>query len=181
MAGWVDIDVSARGEAQLDALRAADLGDLGPVVYASSSTRALRTAAAAAHGRRIITLRSLREIGCGDVDGWLLADVASRFPELWERNLAQNDPDFRWPGGESYRHFRVRITRALRAIAAQERGQRVLVATHAGAIAQIVGSIEGVSPARWEAHRPANCSVTTVACDEDGTLRLLEFNRPIPT
>jgi broad specificity phosphatase PhoE len=55
----------------------------------------------------------------------------------------------------------------------------VLVVTHAGAIAQVVGEAEGTSPARWETARPANCSVTTVECDDDGTIRVVEFDRRV--
>ncbi|HYO75872.1 MAG TPA: histidine phosphatase family protein [Thermoanaerobaculia bacterium] len=179
MAGWCDIAVSAQGEAQLAALRRVALGALAPLVYSSTSPRALRTAAAAARGRRVVPLRSLREISCGDVEGWLIKDVMRSHPELWERNMAQDDPDFGWPGGESYARFRARVLRALRGIAARHRGERVLVATHAGAIAQVAGHIDGVTAARWELHRPANCSVTTVECDRDGTMRLIEFDRRI--
>lgn len=179
MAGWCDIPVSEQGEVQLAALRRISLGDLAPLVYSSASPRAIRTAAAAARGRRVVPLRSLREIDCGEVDGWLIADVARRHPELWRRNLAQDDPGFAWPGGESYGEFRRRVLRALRGIAARHRGERVLAVTHAGAIAQVVGHFEGVSPARWECYRPVNCSVTTVEWDDDGTIRVVDFDRRI--
>lgn len=179
MAGWCDIPLSERGEIQLDALRRVSLGELAPLVYSSTSPRAMCTAAAVARGRSVVPLRSLREIACGDVDGWLITDVARRHPDLWRRNLAQDDPDFCWPGGESYRSLRARVLRALRGISARHRGARVLVVTHAGPVAQVVGHIEGVSPARWECYRPANASITTVACDDDGTMRLLELDRRI--
>jgi broad specificity phosphatase PhoE len=173
MAGWCDIPVSERGEVQLAALRLVSFGELAPLVYSSSSPRALRTAAAAARGRRVVPLRSLREISCGEVDGWLIEEVARRHPDLWRRNLAQDDPGFGWPGGESYRHFRTRVLRALRGIAGRHRGERVLVVTHAGAIAQVIGHVRGTSPARWECDRPANCSVTTIECGDDGALRVI--------
>ena len=179
MAGWCDIPLSEQGEAQLDALRRISLGDLAPLVYSSTSPRAMRTAAAAARGRRVVPLRALREISCGEVEGWLLADVARRHPDLWRRNLAQDDPGFAWPGGESYATFRQRVLRALRGIAARHRGQRVLVTTHAGVIAQVVGHTKGISAACWQSYRPANCSVTVVACDDDGAIRVVEFDRRI--
>lgn len=177
MAGWCDIPLSATGEAQLAAVDPETFDGAASVVYTSTSPRARRTAEAAAAGRRVIPLRSLREIGCGTVEGWLVIDVARRFPELWQRHLAQDDPDFRWPGGESYGHFRQRVLRAVRAIGRRHPGQRVVVVTHAGAIGQIVGSIRGTTPAAWEPYRPPNCSVTTIECDPDGTMRLLEFGR----
>ena len=179
MAGWCDIPISEQGEAQLHALRRVSLGALAPIVYSSTSPRALRTAAAAARGRRVLPLRSLREISCGRVDGWLVADVARRHPDLWQRNLAQDDPGFGWPGGETYRRFRSRVLRAVRGIAARHPGERVLVVTHAGAIAQVVGEAEATSPAQWERYRPANCSVTTVEVSDHGSLCVIEFDRRI--
>lgn len=176
MAGWVDIPVSDRGEAQLRTLADVSFEGLSSIVYSSTSPRAIRTAAAAAGGRTVIPLRALREISCGDVDGWLIRDVERRYPELWRRNLAQDDPGFGWPGGESYDRFRRRVLRVLRGIARRHPGERVLVATHAGVIAQAVGQARGVSAAAWEKHRPANCSVTTIEWDEDDTVRLVEFD-----
>lgn len=177
MAGWCDIPLSATGEAQLAAVDPDVFDGAASVVYSSTSPRARRTAEAVAAGRRVTPLRSLREIGCGTVEGWLVMDVARRFPELWQRHLAQDDPGFRWPGGESYRQFRARVLRAARAIARRHPGERVIVVTHAGVVGQIVGSIDGTTPAAWEAHRPPNCSVTTVQCAGDGTMRLVEFGR----
>lgn len=176
MAGWSDIPLSPFGEAQLEALRRVSFGTTAASVYASTSPRALRTAEAALRGgQRIVRSRSLREISCGAVDGWLTSEVAVRHPELWLRNLRQDDPDFRWPGGESYREFRARVLRALGGIAARHCGERVLVVTHAGAIAQAVGHIRGVTPAAWEPHRPSNCSLTTLEWRADGTARLIEL------
>jgi 2,3-bisphosphoglycerate-dependent phosphoglycerate mutase len=174
MAGWTDTPLSERGEQQLAALE--PLIGIAPVVYSSTLPRALRTARVAAGARRIVALRSLREISCGDVDGWLIDDVVARHPDLWQRNLAQDDPDFCWPGGETYRRFRTRVLRALHGIAARHPGERVLVVTHAGAIAQAIGSIHGTTPARWDQFRPRNCSITTLERDPDGTLRLLDFD-----
>lgn len=179
MAGWCDIPLSLQGEAQLRRLEEMPFDGIAPVVYASTSPRALRTADAAAGGRTVVPLRSLREISCGEVEGWLVSDLARHFPELWQRNAAQDDAGFAWPGGESYEKFRQRILRALRAIAARHRGGRLLIVTHAGAIAQVVGHVKRLSPARWESYRPANCSVTILECEDDGTLRLVAFDRRI--
>jgi broad specificity phosphatase PhoE len=111
---------------------------------------------------------SLREIGCGGVDGWTLARVRRRFPRLWAANLARADERFRWPGGESYREFRARCLRAIRRIAAAHLGARVVVVTHAGVITQVLAAIHGIAPARWDAFRVGNASVTVVRWDRRG-------------
>lgn len=171
MAGWAEIPLSARGESQLDYLRTAGFDGVDPIVYTSRSSRALRTALAAAQGRTVVTTRALREISCGDVEGWHVNDVVARFPDLWERNLAQEDPHFRWPGGESYLDFRRRVLHAIRGIATRHAGKRVLVVTHAGFIAQALGHVHGLSPACWEKFRPRNSTVTTIECNGDGDPR----------
>jgi broad specificity phosphatase PhoE len=58
--------------------------------------------------------------------------------------------------------------RAVRAIARQHMGQRVLVVTHAGVINQVIGSITGASAAKWETPRPRNTSITHVLWGNSG-------------
>jgi broad specificity phosphatase PhoE len=48
----------------------------------------------------------------------------------------------------------------VRSIAAAHQSGRVAIVTHAGVISQIIGSLSGVSPARWGLFRPGNASVT---------------------
>lgn len=175
MAGWTDIPLSDLGEAQLACIRERlEIRGADLVIYSSDLTRARRTAEAVGGGRAVRSLRSLREISCGIVDGWLVNDVRSRFPELWQQNESQIDAGFAWPGGESYAEFRARVLRALGGIAARHAGGRVIVVTHAGVIAQAVGTIRGTSPAGWAKWRPGNCSVTTVAWEDRP--RLVDFD-----
>jgi broad specificity phosphatase PhoE len=108
----------------------------------------------------------LCEIDCGAADGLSVRAVQERYPREWARNLEEVDPDFRWPGGESYRELRARSLCAVRDIAAAHRGQRVVVVTHAGVISQLLGWLAGHSAARWSPLRPRNGSVTELAwCD----------------
>jgi alpha-ribazole phosphatase/probable phosphoglycerate mutase len=108
------------------------------------------------------SVEDLREVGCGEVDGWSIPQVQERYPDFWKVNLRQDDPDFRWPGGESYREFRGRALAAIRHIAASHPGERVAVVTHAGVICTVIGWLHGTGPAEWEKFRPGNCSVTEV-------------------
>lgn len=163
MAGWADIPLSTQGEAQLEVLRQQfDTRGTELVVYSSDSTRTVRTAEAIAAGRTITPLRSIREISCGIVDGWMISDVKVRFPDLWRVNASESDPHFSWPGGESYIEFRTRVLQALGGIARRHPGGRVVVVTHAGVVSQVIGHIKGTSAAAWSQWRPGNCSVTTI-------------------
>ncbi|AUX32096.1 MULTISPECIES: histidine phosphatase family protein [Sorangium] len=177
MSGWTDTPLDARGREEAEALgRRLARGPAFDAVYASPLSRALETAriAAGAWGP-VRTHDGLREIGCGDVDGAPIEEVKARHAALWEANLRQDDDDFRWPGGESYRELRARSLAAIGAIAAAHPGQRVLVVTHAGVIGQILGALHGVPAARWEPFRPGNASLTSLAWQGDRGV-LLRFD-----
>jgi alpha-ribazole phosphatase/probable phosphoglycerate mutase len=147
------------------------------VLYASPLLRALETARPVAHavGAEIRLEPGLREIHCGEVDGWPVEEVRRRYPDLWEANLRQDDEGFRWPGGESYRELRERSLGAFRRIAAAHPGERILVVTHAGVISQVLGCLHGINPSRWECYRPGNCSLTELDWEGE-TGRLVSFD-----
>jgi broad specificity phosphatase PhoE len=111
---------------------------------------------------RIRVLRSLAEVDCGVLDGLTIESVRRDHAGIWAENEAQSNDDFRWPGGETYKEFRRRVVRAVRAIARKHPGERVILITHAGVINQILGTIAGQSAARWENFRPGNATITEV-------------------
>ena len=165
MVGRMDVPLSDLGRRQAEALRLR-LTREPPVaaVYSSPLQRALETARLAAGpllgAPRL--MKSLSEIDCGSLDGLRIAEVQARHPELWAANLRQDDPDFRWPGGESYRELRERSLEAVHRISRVHPGERVLVVTHTGVISEVLGSIHGIDPACWESYRPGPASVTVV-------------------
>jgi broad specificity phosphatase PhoE len=118
---------------------------------------------------------SLREIHCGRLEGVPLVEVQRRYPSLWQANLRQTDDGFRWPGGESYRDFRRRVLRAVATVANAHPGQQVMIVTHAGVISQVLGALNGIRAARWEAFRPSNASLTIVDW-ADGTGHVRTFD-----
>jgi broad specificity phosphatase PhoE len=133
-------------------------------VYSSPSQRAAETARAIAR-RSALPLRfaaDLREIHCGEVDGCSVGEVQQRYPEHFRENLRQNNPEFRWPGGESYQEFRERCLHRIEHIAQFHAGQRIVLVTHAGVIAQVFGAMFGASPAAWGQFRPDNASISEV-------------------
>jgi alpha-ribazole phosphatase/probable phosphoglycerate mutase len=179
LSGWTDVPLSALGirEAELVARRFRSEPPVA-AVYASPLRRARFTAACVAQvaGASVVVDPDLREIGCGLADGLTVEEVRAEFPEAWERNARQDDDDFRWPGGgESYREFRDRCVRSLRAIAARHRGERVAVVTHTGVITQVLGSLSGLPPARWQAYRAGNASITRLEWGGD-RVRVIRFD-----
>ena len=178
LCGWTDPPLSPLGLGQAHALRAQIGREPAAVaVYASPLRRARDTAQTVADALALpLRLRrSLREIGCGVVDGWPLWRVQQCYPELWAANLAQVDAAFRWPGGESYRSFRARALRAVGRILAAHPGERVIVVTHTGVITQVLGALAGTSAARWDAFRVGNASITELRW-QHGRSSLLRFD-----
>lgn len=176
MNGWADVPLGVEGllQAQQVGERLRREHPIAPV-YSSPLRRTAETARPIAAGtqRMFRFVRSLREINCGVVDGWPVSRVRSEYPEWWEANLRQQDDEFRWPEGESYRHFRARVLRAIASIARRHEGEEVIVVTHTGVITQIIGSFCGEPPARWDTWRPHHASITTieVAGDEAKLVR----------
>ena len=179
MSGWTDLPLTSLGWWQVERLaqRMRSGAEAFAALYASPLQRTRDTA------RAVVPVSLgplqleplLREIHCGDFDGLPVEEVRRKAPELWEANLRQDDADFRWPGGESYRELRARSLAALHSLAARHPGQRVAVVTHAGVISQVLGALAGTSPARWEDFRPGNTALTEVAWSEEGG-RCLSFD-----
>jgi alpha-ribazole phosphatase/probable phosphoglycerate mutase len=171
MSGWTDVPLTALGHRQAQAVASRLARRFGRTpVYASPLQRARQTAHPVAEhlGAPLRLLLGLREICAGAVDGWPVEAVRARFPRSWAAHERQEDDDFRWPEGESYRELRARVLRALRRIAAAHAGGPVVVVTHAGPITQVMGWIQGTPPARWSCHRAGNCSVTEVLWTPSG-------------
>lgn len=177
MSGWTDVPLSARGVREAELLRARlAAGPAFAAIYTSPLGRARELAALLARdGGAPRVERDLAEISCGAVDGWHVDEVRARHPELWRRNERQDDPAFRWPGGESYLELRARCVGAAGRIAAAHPGERVAVVTHAGVVAQVLGFIAGASPACWGRFRPENASLTVVEWSGQGA-RLVSFD-----
>jgi broad specificity phosphatase PhoE len=170
MGGWTDLPLTERGSWEASTLASRLLDEQRPsAIFSSPLQRAAQTAVLL--GERlsiepVVLEPALREIGCGEVDGWPVRRVQERYPDAWANNSKQTDPDFRWPGGESYREFRERVLCAMAAIARRYPAQRVLVVTHAGVVSQLIGWVRGENPARWDAFRPRNATVTELRWSE---------------
>jgi broad specificity phosphatase PhoE len=171
MSGWTNFPLSDVGRRQAEALhRRLAAEDRAVALYTSPLQRAADTARILEDlaGGGALPCEGLREISCGEVDGVPVDQVQEKYPDLWASNLRQDDPDFRWPGGESYRELRRRSLAAVRSITVAHPGERVYLVTHAGVVSQLIGAIRGTSPAEWERFRPGNCSLTELRWNSRG-------------
>lgn len=176
--GWLDVPLSAKGRQQIQAFSTGADGERPTALYTSSLVRA-RATSEALGGAWALAARvdpDLREIHCGAFEGLGVAAVQREHAAVWARNAAENDDDFAWPGGESYRAFRERSFAALARIAARHPAERVAVVTHTGVITQVIGLLEGLAPACWSHNRVAPFSGTEVQWLHERPQRLLSFN-----
>lgn len=181
LCGSFDVPMSPSGFAQLEALvQRKATGPRPHALYASTLTRATQVASrlGPAWGLDSHPAEWAREIHCGQLEGRPLEELRVRFPGLWARNQAQDDDDFAWPGGESYRAFRTRVLAGLATVGANHAGERVAIVTHAGVISQVLGTIRGRTASAWAVDRPDPLTATEVAWEDGGPIEVLTYNDP---
>ncbi len=103
------------------------------IVYVSGSQRAVQTARIIVPRRPAVMQQTLREMDFGSFEGLHADEIAQRMPEAWQAYLS-SPQTFEFPGGDSVPRFLEGAVKAVRQIAAQHDGQRVLVVTHKGVI-----------------------------------------------
>jgi probable phosphoglycerate mutase len=134
--GHLPVPLNARGREQAEAL-AAHLREI-PIdaVYSSDLLRARQTAEAIVRrsGRKICYEERLREWDLGILSGMLRVQAERDYPQAARiyRNYLVDEP---LPGGESIRQRFERVTGAVADVASRHPGQRVLVVSHGGPLA----------------------------------------------
>jgi broad specificity phosphatase PhoE len=179
LCGWFDPPLTPTGSRTLAALEArACLRGAPDALYTSPLHRAHEVALALSRAWYLppIVVPDVREICCGLVDGMRLDELEARYPDLWTRNLAQDDEAFGWPDGESYGAFRARVVGSLDVIARRHAGGTVAVVTHAGVVSQVLGILRARSAAAWEADRPGLLTGTRVTWRDGAPRALLSYS-----
>lgn len=89
-----------------------------------------------------LTDSSLREQNFGIVDGLRVDDIKVQHADAWAQWL-RFEADYGMPGGETTRQFHTRVMDAVRRIAQQYQGQKVMVVTHGGVLDMIWRTARG--------------------------------------
>jgi probable phosphomutase (TIGR03848 family) len=156
------------GREQANAV-ATGLAELAKVdaVYASPLERTRETAApiAAARGLKVQIDRGLLECDFGDWTGKALKDLM-KLPE-WA-TVQRYPSGFRFPNGESFHEMQLRITGAVRNLAARHPGGVIVAVSHADPIKAAVADALGTHLDLFQRIVISPCSVTAVAYGAGG-------------
>ena len=133
--GQSESDLSEAGVIQAKALAHRLARENFSTIYTSDLKRAYQTAehAATRTGHPITVEVRLRERHMGIFQGLTLKEIEERYPEE-HRKLAQRDPVFVIPDGESTLQLQQRAVGVIEEIATRHEGKRVVVITHGGII-----------------------------------------------
>ncbi|MEN4040969.1 MAG: histidine phosphatase family protein [Anaerolineaceae bacterium] len=113
------------------------------MIYASDLGRARETAQILAGDRQVIFDPRLREIKQGEWEGALFSEIRQRFAGFFENR--QEDPlNSRPPGGESLKEVADRVLACVDAIAAENKGARILLVSHGLSLATILARAEHI-------------------------------------
>jgi len=145
--GQYDSRVTARGRAQIEALRLRFKDVPIDAVYASDLTRTRMTARALTDGRDLeaVLMPALREVDMGlwEDRGW--GDVAYEYPG--EFDTFNDRPHlFHAPGGESMIEVADRMEAAFHEITQKNAGKTVCIVTHGMAIRALLNRLYGHAP-----------------------------------
>lgn len=173
--GSTDTPLTERGlrQAELVAKHLATRAPTAAVLYASDLQRARDTARAIerATGLPLRLDPTLREYHLGSWEGKSYQELHQEH-RLWHHMKA--DPDFAPHGGESPRQVTDRFTSALRRIAAEHPGERVIVVSHGGALAMALGALLDGSYGQWR-RVMENCAVSELVIEPKP--ELVTFNQ----
>jgi 2,3-bisphosphoglycerate-dependent phosphoglycerate mutase len=161
--GQTDVPLSAVGEAQARALRAALAGQRFAAAYASDLARVRQTAAPAVAdlGLDLRLDPALRERHYGKFETLTYAEARERLPEDYARFKAK-DLDYDFGSGESLRRFYERAVGCLGAIAARHAGESVLVFTHGGVLEMVHRHAHGSGLAAPRAFEIPNAAINWI-------------------
>ena len=180
MQGQTDVLLSEAGlhQANLVAAWIAEQPVKFEIIYTSDLQRAAQTAQAIAERLDIVPIpvKALREIHCGDWEGFTGVEMDSKFPEEREK-WRVNRYTYRIPGGENVADVQSRVSEFYWGMVKQHKGQAILVVTHGLALLSLVAALQGVHIEEYWRKKTfiGNTSVTIVS-HANGHTEIERFN-----
>ncbi len=163
LVGSTDVPLSDKGRGQAMAL--ARLARSLPVdaIFASPMLRTVETAVQVfGPEARILTNSSLRECHFGEWEGLYFAEIASRYPDLWQSWL-HDWAHTRIPGGDDFTAFAQRLLDFCDEILNEYSGRNLAVVSHGGCIRAILSHyLSGSASGGYWKFKVENATLATI-------------------
>ncbi|OLE54288.1 MAG: hypothetical protein AUG51_09035 [Acidobacteria bacterium 13_1_20CM_3_53_8] len=178
--GHTATPLSERGRRQAEATARALAYERISAIYSSDLLRAVETAEPLARVANLTIEQTdaFRERSVGVMEGLTFEEAAEQYPEQYAA-LIRRDFEHVILGGESYRQLLDRASRVLDRAIEENRGGRIVIFSHTGAICILTLHLMGALDAPhlrpvWIAN--ANCGITRIDLRSDGFIRILATN-----
>ena len=157
---YADSPLTGHGRAQAEAVAVRLAREGIDRIYCSDLGRTCETAAPIARATGVDVVRDpeLRERSYGILEGRTFAEIATEYPEMYER-IRSRDPEYAVERGESAVQFSARIVAAMERIAAASPGKRVAVVTHGGVVGTLYRHAKAIP-----LDAPRTYSLTNASC-----------------
>ncbi len=139
------------------------------VIYSSDLCRVVETVRPLSErlSLPIVTDARLREFAMGEWEGKSFSEVESLFPETYAC-LKKTPWLVRYDGGESCDEVFFRVRECVKEIIKENEGKTVVIASHGGAIRQILRFAFGFLPGEpYEIPHLKNASISVIECEGD--------------
>ena len=140
--GRTDVPLSAAGREQMRRVGVALADRRFRVAYTSTLARSTEAARIVTTGIPVIAVAEFDEIDFGEWEGLTAEEIQARHPALFAQ-WGLRRSDFQYPGGESSRVFRTRVTAALHHHLAQSQVDELLFVLHKGVMRSILAELLG--------------------------------------
>ena len=171
--GRTDIDLSAAGRREAEALKRRLASESIEAVYCSDLKRAVQTAETIVSGRSLepVACEELREIDFGEFEGLTFQEIRESYPHIdW---WGARDADLQLPKGESISQLAARVGRFTRRLKGYPEAETVLIVSHGGTIRALICALLGLGLEHWWQIGLDSASLTVVNTHPGGTLMSL--------
>ncbi len=144
-------------------------------VYSSILERSRQTAMIHARGHGINLIHdspALNEVNYGDLYKKKKKWVAEHYPQH------KKDPDFVYPGGESFREMQLRSVSYFSSLASMHAGQTILLVVHAGVIRGLISHFCGLDYAENLKRKISHRYIGEFQFDGETCIRYDELGKP---
>ena len=175
MQGRGDDPLTERGQQQVRAIaeRLGRAPQRPTALYSSPLGRARQTADAigAALGFPVRLRDGLQELNLGRLEGASASELAA---------AVGNDPDARYPDGESLREFVERVVGTMAGLVAAHPGATIVVVSHGGVISTVLSTWADGYGRSWRDYLAHNCALSTVEFSSGPVLRMVNDCTHLP-